>query len=363
MSVLMILAAILMLGVMVMVHECGHFFAARLTGIPVKEFAIGFGPKLFSWKSKKHETRFFWRLIPAGGYCMFYGEDDAEGKEREDPRSINRYAVWKRLLTILMGPMMNFVLALLAATALFFVLGEDVNGVVGRAVISQVNDGGAAQAAGMQAGDIILSVNGQAASGVTEEGLLSASAMIGAYKEGDAPLQIAVLRGEDTLSLSMTPKYDAAEKRFMIGVGLSYEYTPGYARVSLGRAAALGGDYCLRAAGAILDGLKTMVTTGQGFAESSGPVGIVHMIAEETEKSGWTAYVQLLVLISVNLGLFNLIPIPGLDGARAIFLIIEGVRRKPVNRKTEAYVHLAGYVLLFGLLLVMTCKDILQLFQ
>ena len=132
MSVLMILAAILMLGVMVMVHECGHFFAARLTGIPVKEFAIGFGPKLFSWKSKKHETRFFWRLIPAGGYCMFYGEDDAEGKEREDPRSINRYAVWKRLLTILMGPVMNFVLALLAATALFFVLGEDVNGVVGR---------------------------------------------------------------------------------------------------------------------------------------------------------------------------------------------------------------------------------------
>ena len=148
-----------------------------------------------------------------------------------------------------------------------------------------------------------------------------------------------------------------------MGVSLVSEYTPLYAPVSLGRAVRLGADYCVRAGGAILSGLRALVTTGEGFSESAGPVGIVRMIAEETQKSGWTTYVQLLVLISVNLGLFNLIPIPGLDGSRIVFLVIEAVRRRPVPQKVEAYVHMAGYLMLLGLMVVMTYKDILKIFQ
>ena len=365
MNFFFILAAIVMLGFMVMIHECGHFFAARLTGIPVKEFAIGFGPKLASWKSKKYDTRFFIRLIPAGGYCMFYGEDDTAGKEQQDPRCINRFAPWKRMITIAMGPVMNFVLAFVAAVILFSVAGQDA---VGRAVISEVTAGGPAARAGIQAGDVIDEVNGQKAEGVTEDGNLPAVAMISAYRAGDPPLEMILERknaaGEtDRISVSVTPDYSEAEGRPLIGITVGYEVLRGAVPVSFWQAIPLGADYCVRAGGAILSGLKNMLTTGEGFDQSAGPVGIVQLIAEETRANGWEMYLQLLVMISVNLGLFNLIPIPGLDGSRIIFLVIEAVRRKPVNQRVEAGVHMAGYALLMGLMLFMTCKDILHIFQ
>lgn len=363
MSIFFILAAIVMLGVMVMIHECGHFFAARITGIPVKEFAIGFGPKICSWKSKKHETVFFLRLIPAGGYCMFYGEDDAEGKAKDDPRNIGRFSVWKRMLTIAMGPLMNFVLALLAATLLYAAVGEDVGGAYGRAVIQAVEENSPAALAGIQAGDMIDQVNGVTASGVTEDGQLAVQPLIGSYQPGDDPLELKLLRGEEWVTVRVIPQYSETEKRPLIGVSLMVEYIPDFQPISIFRAAHLGADYCVRAGGAIVSGLVKMITTGEGFEESAGPIGIVQMIAEETQKNGWMVYVQLLVMISVNLGLFNLIPIPGLDGSRIVFLFIEAIRRKPVPQKVEAYVHLSGYALLFGLMIVMAYKDILNIFR
>ena len=365
MNLFFILAAIVMLGVMVMIHECGHFFAARLTGIPVKEFAIGFGPRLVSWKSKKHETQFFLRLIPAGGYCMFYGEDDTEGKEQQDPRCINRFAPWKRMITIAMGPVMNFVLAFIAAVILFAAAGQDA---VGRAVISDVTAGGPAAEAGILPGDIIDQVNGQKMEGVTEDGNLPAVAQISAYQAGEPPIDLVLERrnaaGEsEFVSVSVTPDYSEAEGRPLIGITVGYEVLRGAVPVSFFEAIPLGADYCVRAGGAILSGLKTMLTTGEGFDQSAGPVGIVQLIAEETRQNGWEMYLQLLVMISVNLGLFNLIPIPGLDGSRIIFLLIEAIRRKPVNQRIEAAVHMTGYALLMGLMLFMTCKDILHIFQ
>lgn len=382
-TVLYVLAAILMLGVMVTVHEAGHFFAARLTGIPVKEYAIGFGPKILSWKSKKHDTKFFLRLIPAGGYCMFYGEDDTVGREAADPRAIGNYPVWKRFLTVLMGPVMNFVLALVAATVIYASIGEYLNPVYGYIRVQEVFDDSPAQAAGIQAGDVFLTVNGRDAKGLVsdqpdENGLyayrfsaLLSEATAGCAADQDAPLTLGVLRDGETLEIPLAARYDETEGRFLIGVKIGIQYDPGEATpVSLPRAVALGADYCVQAGGAILTGLKELVTTGKGLEESSGPVGIVQTIAEETQRSaaqsslaGWITYGQLLVLISVNLGLFNLIPIPGLDGSRLIFLLIEAVRRKPVPRKVEAYVHMTGFVLLIGLLVFMTGKDIQRIFR
>ena len=369
MTILYILAAILMLGIMVTVHECGHFLAARLTGIPVKEFAIGFGPKLVSWKSRKHETTFFWRLIPAGGYCMFYGEDDTEGKEaKTDPRAIGNHKVWKRFITILMGPVMNFLLALVVASSLFALVGED-QGEYGYAVVQSVAENSAAAEAGLQPGDILEAVNGQDAGGMAGD-TFTLTTLIGQYQQGGAPLSIRIRRGEETLTRDMAPRFDEAEGRYMIGVMLNYQYTPHYVPASPLRCIQLGADYCVRAAGTILTGLRDLVTTGRGLEDSSGPVGIIQLIAEETQtaaqtsrSAAWLTYAQLLVLISVNLGLFNLIPIPGLDGSRLIFLLIEAIRRKPVPQKVEAYVHTAGYLLLVGLMLVMTYKDVLKIFR
>ena len=372
MTILYVLAAVLMLGIMVTVHEAGHFWAARMTGIPVKEFAIGFGPKILSWKGKKHETQYFLRLIPAGGYCMFYGEDDTKGDEAQnDPRAMGNYAVWRRILTVLAGPVMNFLLALLVATAIFISVGEDTNGEYGYTVIQSVTPGSPADQAGLKPQDVILSVNGEDARGLSDDGTAyRISSLIDAYRPGDPPLTLAVQRGDEQLTLYAAPLYDEAEGRYLVGVSLLVQYTPGYTCVSVPRAAALGASYCVRAGGSILSALRELVMTGRGLEESSGPVGIIQMIAEETQSAAqqsqgaaWLTYAQLLVLISVNLGLFNLIPIPGLDGSRIVFLAIEGIRRKPVPQKVEAYIHMGGYALLFGLMIFMTFKDVLKIFR
>ena len=372
MTILYVLAAIVMLGVMVTVHEAGHFFAARLTGIPVKEFSIGMGPKLLAWKRKKHETQFSVRLIPAGGYCMFYGEDDTEGKEaKEDPRAIGKFAPWRRMVTIFMGPAMNCVLALIVASALYGVVGEDTQGYFVAPQILSVEAGSPAEQAGVLPGDSIETVNGQSTVGVTDDGTAwKLTGLINAYQEGGEPLTLGVRRGEELLSIQVAPKFSETEKRYLMGVGLNPGYVPVYAPVSLPRAVELGADYCVRAAGAIVGALRDLITTGAGLEQTSGPVGIVKLIAEETQKSAAESarealltYGQLLVMISVNLGLFNLIPIPGLDGSRLVFLLIEAIRRKPVPQKVEAYVHTAGYVLLFGFMIVMTCKDVLNIFR
>ena len=154
-----VLLGILLLGILVAVHEFGHFMAARLTGIEVMEFAIGMGPKIFGWTGKKSGTKFSLRCIPLGGFCAFYGEDDVEGKAKDDPRAYNKQNVWKRILTVAMGPLMNFVLAYVV-TVLFFWIGgiSEITGV--DPYIHQVAAAGPAYSAGLQDGDIIESVNG-----------------------------------------------------------------------------------------------------------------------------------------------------------------------------------------------------------
>lgn len=357
-----VFAAILLLGIMVTVHEFGHFCAARLTGIPVKEFAIGFGPQLVKWHSKKHETQFFIRLIPMGGYCMFYGEDDTEEKEKDDERNLNNFAVWRRLLTILMGPVMNFVLALVVAVGIYCAVGVDQGGEYGYYVVQRVDAGSPAEAGGLQAGDIILAINGEDMKGLDADETPRTSRAIMAYRPGDEPLQMEVEREGEKEILYLTPAVNEAEGRMMVGITMQLQYTPNFQPISIFDAIGRGFDYCVRSGTAILDALVKMLGTGEGLQESSGPVGIVQLIAEETKENGWVTYAELLVLISVNLGLFNLLPIPGLDGSRLIFLAIEGIFRKPVPRKIEAYIHMAGYLVLIGFMLFVTFQDIRKLF-
>ena len=375
MNLLFILAALLMLGIMVTVHEAGHFMAARMTGIPVQEFSIGFGPKLLSWKSKKHDTQFSLRVFPAGGYCMFYGEDSTDEKAvKEDPRAIGHYAVWRRMITIFMGPTMNFILALVVATALYGMIGEDTKGYYADypSVAAVDPDGAAAQAdTPLQPGDFIIAVNGEDTLGVTEDQTaLKLTSLLDRYGSEGNPLTLTARRNGETFSFQITPRYNEQLGRYLMGVSLLSGYQPVYTPISLFRAVDLGAKYCVTAGGAILNSLKNLVTTGAGFDQTSGPVGVVQLIAEETQRSAADSareavitYGELLVMISVNLGLFNLLPIPGLDGSRILFLLVEGIRRKPIPQKLESYIHLTGYVLLLGVMLIMTYRDILRIFR
>ncbi len=354
MTIFYVLLALILLGVLITVHEFGHFASARLCGIPVKEYSIGFGPKLIQWKSKKHETLFSIRPIPLGGYCMFYGDtdDDPDGtKMKDDPRNYNNAPVWKRMLSVVSGPLMNFVLAFLVAVVLFTAYG----GVATTPFISQVTADLPAAQAGLQPGDIFVSVRGQDMSALTPTDVSNA---IGDLSDGLA-VDLTVLRGEEQLDFSIQPYYDEAEGRYMIGITIQQGYSDMPASMVLPAA----WDMCTEAGTLILDALGKMVTTGEGLDQTAGPVGIVQLVAEETQRGGLEIYLYLTVIISINLGLMNLLPIPALDGSRLIFMIIEAIRRKPVSQKVESIIHLCGYAFLLLLMLVFTFKDVWRIFQ
>ena len=225
--------------------------------------------------------------------------------------------------------------------------------------IAEVMAAGPAYSAGMQAGDVVTEINGVNMLDGTMETLLDT---IGGWKEGDAPLRMTIRRGEETFETEMTPIWDAEENKMRIGVTIGGVY-----RLETQPETFLGGfqhswEWCANASGAILGALKDLVTTGKGLDQTSGPVGIVSLVSTEVQEGGLSAYVQLLVLISINLGLMNLLPIPGLDGSRLVFGIVEVIRRKPVPPEKEAMVHLIGMVFLFGLMIFFTFKDIMRLF-
>ena len=352
MTILYVLLAILLLGILIMVHEFGHFAVARLCGIAVKEFLLGFGPVIWQHKSKKSDTTFSIRPIPMGGYCMFYGDtdDDPNGSTKDDPRNYNKAPVWKRMLSVLAGPGMNFVLAFVVAIALMGVYGA----VATTPVVQEVEAGMPAAEAGLQAGDIFVRVNQTEVENGTVQDVSNA---IGAYASS-APVEITVLRDGQEQTFTVTPQYDSELERYRVGVTIAQ----GYEKMPASSILPSAWSLCKQASVAIVESLGKLFTTGEGLNDAAGPVGVVSLVAQQTQQGGLEIYLYLLVIISINLGLMNLIPIPGLDGSRLIFMLIEAIRRKPVNQKIEAGVHLCGYVLLFGLMIFFTFKDVLRLF-
>ena len=352
MTILYVLLAILLLGILIMVHEFGHFAVARLCGIAVKEFSLGFGPVIWQHKSKKSDTTFSIRPIPMGGYCMFYGntDDDPNGSTKDDPRNYNKAPVWKRMLSVLAGPGMNFVLAFVVSIALMGVYGA----VATTPVVQEVEAGMPAAEAGLQAGDIFVRVNQTEVENGTVQDVSNA---IGA-DASSAPVEITVLRDGQEQTFTVTPQYDSELERYRVGVTIAQ----GYEKMPASSILPSAWSLCKQASVAIVESLGKLFTTGEGLNDAAGPVGVVSLVAQQTQQGGFEIYLYLLVIISINLGLMNLIPIPGLDGSRLIFMIIEAIRRKPVNQKIEAGVHLCGYVLLFGLMIFFTFKDVLRLF-
>ncbi len=362
MSIVYILLALLMLCVMVTVHEWGHFIAARITGIPVREFSIGFGPKLAQWKSRKHETVFSVRVIPAGGYCAFYGEDDPDEKADEDPRAMRGFPVWKRLVTVFMGPCMNFILAFVVGVGLYTLSGITEVTYSDYVHIDSVNPGSAADQAGFQVNDVLKSVNGVDAAGQTADGDYRFRSLINELGRTGEPLEVTVERGEETLTLSVTPQMDATG-RMLIGIGITPEVLSAKkVYPTFFEAIPLSAQLCVREGTLIIESLGKLFKGEAGISDMSGPVGVVRYVAQETQSNGPEAYWLLLVFISVNLGLVNLLPIPGLDGAQIILLIVEGIRRKPLSRKAEAYIKLVGFAALLLLFITLTYQDIAGIF-
>ena len=332
--------ALLLLGVLIMAHEAGHFFAARACGIEVQEFALGMGPLLLKTKDKRG-TQYSLRLLPIGGFCQFYGEDE----DVNDPRAFNNQAVWKRIATVISGPVMNFVVALLVVVIYLSALG--VMTVVPK--VGEVEENAAK--AGLAVGDVLLAVNGTEVVDVNtvHEGI--------AASEGGM-VMLRVDRGGQEKDISITPFFDDELGRYRVGFSFAQERE----RVSLLESIPFSVSYNIESVRLIVETLKNLIFKGEGVSDVTGVVGTVYVIQEVTQVGGIDVYLELLALISVNLGVMNLLPIPGLDGSRLLFLLVEGVRRKPVRRELEGAIHGAGLILLMGLMVALTYKDMMQIF-
>lgn len=335
-----VVLALVLLGVLIIAHEFGHFLAARLCGIEVVEFSMGMGPLLLKKRSRRG-TQFSVRLLPIGGYCQFYGEDE----ERDDPRAFNRQKIWRRALTVASGPLMNFLIAIVVIALYMSLLG--LESIVPR--VAEIEE--PAMSAGLMVGDEIVTVNGQQ---VSDTGTIAQAIS----QSGGKTVELVVLRKGEFVELSIEPFLDEELGRYRVGMTFAVERV----RVPLLKSVPFACAYSVESVRAILDALIGILSSGQGADQVTGPVGTVAGISDMTQEGGIDVYLQLLAMVSVNLGVMNLLPIPGLDGSRLLFLLVEAIRRKPVRRELEGAIHAAGLILLMGLMVVLTYKDIVQIF-
>jgi regulator of sigma E protease len=337
-----IILAVLALELMILVHELGHLIMAKRAGILVQAFAMGFGPRLFAFT--RGETTYSLNLLPIGGYVNMAGEDaDSPGVPPE--RTFRGKSVGWRLAIVLAGPAMNFVLAivLLAAVAMTYGVPLRVSTQVGTLV-----PGYPAAQAGLQPGDTIVSVDGR----LMRDGQQMIDLI---HRSGDRTLAILVERGSRRFILHVPTRFDARQKVWITG----FSPTVVRGRLDPVRAAGWGAATTFRDAGAYLTALGNLIQSGRLLGELGGPVTAVNVLGQAAHAGGET-FLYFTAFFSIIIGLFNLFPLPALDGGRAAFLVFEGLRRRPVDPRREGYIHLVGLALLLCLILALTVRDVLH---
>jgi regulator of sigma E protease len=340
-----VLLAILSLGILIIVHEGGHYLAARASGMRVDRFSIGFGPRIFSFQ--RGETLFQVAAIPLGGFVQIAGLNPGEENIAvDDPRAYPNRPVLQRLVTIFAGPGTNYVFAALLMVASFLAWGVPVLGK--EPIVAALVDGKPAQSAGLQLGDQILSVGGTKVTDFKQVApLINAS-------QG-APLQIQVLRDNQPMSIKVQAERDGSDYRIGIQLAEKEERQP----ASFGASLKEGLVFPVRYSAFILHGFQE-IFAGRQKAEFSGPIGIVKVMQKQISH-GVRSAVEIVAIISVYLGLFNLLPLPALDGGRIVFLGWELVSRRKVNQRVEQTVHMVGMFMLLGFIVFVTLGNDLGL--
>ena len=337
-----IVIALIIFGIIVLIHEFGHFLFAKLSGVKVVEFSVGMGPRIFSVKGK--ETRYSLKLLPLGGSCAMYGEDEDE----DAPGSFNSAPLLGRIATIAAGPVFNFILAFLVAIFIVANVGVD------KPVISGFVSGLPAESSGLMVGDEIEKINGR-----DIDFYRSVSTYL--FMNQGKDITLTVKRINEKQTITVTPMYNEEYSQYMIGIKSS-----GYEKLknsfSILKYSVLEVKYTISMT---VDSLIYLLRGRAKASEISGPVGIVNMIGTTVNESKpYGIFVvllslsQMVLLLSANLGVMNLLPLPALDGGRLIFLFLEAIFRRPLNRKVEGYIHFAGFALLMLLMVFVMFNDI-----
>ena len=334
-----ILAAIFVFGVLVTVHEFGHFITAKLTGMRVDEFAIGFGPNIF--QKKYGETLYSLRIIPLGGYNNIAG---MEPGEEQDERSFMSKPLPFRMLVILAGVIMNFILPVFLFCAIFLINGLDRP--VDQPIIGTVIENKVAAQAGMLKGDRIVQIEGVEIT--SWNGLVETLQKIGDKK----PITVVAERDGVKKAYSLNPVFDKNYNRPLIGIMPEFEqYQPGVIE-----AFTMGATYTKHIMLMMVDGLQKIIT-GAAPAEVSGPIGIAK-IAGEAAAHGMMSLLNLVAILSINLGVINLLPLPALDGGHFVLLILEFFRGKPLGAKAATAVQTVGVAMIISLTVWAVFNDI-----
>ncbi len=345
---LTIIYFIIILGVIVLIHESGHFIFAKLCGIYVYEFSIGMGPKLFSKKSKNGETVYSIRAIPIGGYCSLAGEGTEEDEKIPKDRLLQSKSVWQRFLVMFFGAGFNFISAVL----LLFLLGLIWGARTTEPVISSVIAGNPADEAGLRAGDKVLEINNHK---------VKTSDDISIYlqvEDKSKPITFTIERDGEKFDVEVKPEEVEinGSKVYQIGVTSVGKVEHGF--IPAVKYAAVKTDSLFRQ---MVITLKGLFTGNLSVNQLSGPVGIYSVVGEQA-KAGIENIVYLIALLSINVGFINLLPFPAFDGGRILFLIIEKIKGKPVKAETENLIHTIGFFVLMAFMLYITFNDILKLF-
>lgn len=339
-----ILPAILVFGFLIFIHEFGHYLCARACGVGIKEFSIGMGPRIGGWTSQRSDIKYSIRALPFGGYVSMLGEDE----ESDDERSFSRKKIWQRMLIVLAGPVMNLVIGFLAMTIMVSAAGVLYSTEVDYRELSGV---AISEANGLRDSDEILKIGKvrvhtryEVTYEIMRQGYEAVDVTV---KRDGATVKLEKVlfpsREVDGMVFGAVDFYGGTED-FTLGNILKHSYFRSISTVKM-----------------VLDSLVDLIGGRYGMEALSGPVGMTQTIGESV-AGGLESFLYIFVIITINLGVFNLLPIPALDGGRFLFLTIEAVIRRPLNSKIEGYIHAVALFLLLGLAAVVTFNDIVRLF-
>jgi regulator of sigma E protease len=349
-SLPMIAVTVLAFGLLIVIHELGHYLAARWSGMRVERFSIGFGPVI--WSRRRGDTEWAVSAVPLGGYVKIAGMAPGEEIAADDRSAYSHQPAWRRFIVILAGPAMNYLLAVVLAAGLIATMG--LREPDSTSTIGDVIGGGAAERAGLRPGDRVVG-----AAGAPVDGWTALVAAVRAHPGRDLSLQVersGAPAGSPPVAMTIRPDDSGGIGKAGIG--------PHLRAVQAGpaEAVAMAFQKTNDKAGEILGGLGQVVTRKQK-AELQGPLGIAQEMTRSA-RAGAAPFLMMVWLISLMLAIFNFLPLPALDGGRLVFLVYEIVARRPVNQKAEAVIHTVGFLALIALLLGVTFfGDLPRLFR
>jgi regulator of sigma E protease len=339
-----IIYAILIFSAFIFIHELGHYLSARIFSVTIYEFAIGMGPRILKWTSKKTGINYSLRVLPIGGFVSMAGEDE----ETDIPGSLNRKPVWQRLIITSAGSVMNLILGVL----LMFTMVLS-SGALGSTTIARMQEGGNSptELSGLKADDTILKIGNARVHTAVE-------LIYEVMRNGTVPIDVTINRNGQTMTLKNVAFATTTESGLSFGnidflvkaeqknvfTVLKHTYYQSVSSIKM-----------------IWQSLFDLISGRYGIEQMSGPVGVTQAIGEAASV-GPSSLLYLCTLIAMNLGIFNLLPLPALDGGRMVFQVVELIRGKPIKPEYEGYVHFAGIVILMLFMIFITYKDIIKLF-